>query len=163
MNQVVYTKCIVAFLDICGFRTHIEQSETDPSKAENILSVMKKAQRLAKQVKHLNTVYTDSGDRMTVFSDSIILSQPIQVQDSGTLLLFLLRVAGIQLELLAHSYILRGGIAYGDTYHDEGIAFGPALIEAYDLERIADKPRVIIKNTVVTETFKLPLTKYSNS
>ncbi|QWH20717.1 hypothetical protein EXW62_27335 (plasmid) [Bacillus mycoides] len=78
--------------------------------------------------------------RVTVFSDSIIISYPINCMYD--LLLETLSISGA---ILSSGYLVRGGITYGKLYHDERIVFGPAMNKAYDLEsKVADVPRIIL-------------------
>lgn len=78
--------------------------------------------------------------RVTVFSDSIIISYPINCMYD--LLLETLSISGA---ILSDGYLVRGGITYGKLYHDERIVFGPAMNRAYDLEsKVADVPRIIL-------------------
>jgi hypothetical protein len=44
--------------------------------------------------------------------------------------------------------LLRGGIVRGDVYHHDRVAFGPALIAAYELERAAKYPRIVLDDSV---------------
>src|SRR5262249_8589289 len=54
--------------------------------------------------------------------------------------------------LLAKGLLIRGGIAKGPLYHDDSIVFGPALIEAYQLETgVAKFPRVILSRDVYAD------------
>jgi len=53
-------------------------------------------------------------------------------------------VARLTTDLLTHGILSRGGVAYGPVFHEERVVFGPAMIDAYDLERnVAKYPRVI--------------------
>ena len=54
-------------------------------------------------------------------------------------------------ELIKEEYVFRGGITFGDVYYDknENIVFGPAIVEAYELESIYSKnPRVLIQDNL---------------
>lgn len=39
----------------------------------------------------------------------------------------------VHLHLLSANIFVRGGIAYGQMYHDKKICFGPAMIKAYKM------------------------------
>ena len=50
------------------------------------------------------------------------------------------------MQLLSLGYYTRGAIVIGQTFHHENVIFGPALINAYKLEReVAKYPRVIVQ------------------
>src|SRR5690606_30140761 len=63
----------------------------------------------------------------------------------------------ISREWLSKKYLSRGGIARGKVLHriEQGAApmvFGPAFLEAYELEsQVADVPRVVLSQTVRKE------------
>lgn len=83
--------------------------------------------------------------RITIFSDSIIVSYPIERMYA---LLFELRQI-IQV-LSSCGYLVRGGVSFGKLYHTEKIVVGPAMIEAYDLEnKVAKTPRVILNQKYI--------------
>jgi hypothetical protein len=75
------------------------------------------------------------------FSDTIVLScRP----GRPTLQIFALRVQSICAMLLDGHYT-RGAIVVGKVHHEISTVFGPALIEAYELEKnVAKYPRVIV-------------------
>lgn len=46
--------------------------------------------------------------------------------------------------------LIRGGIATGSLYHAKGVVYGPALLEAYELEsQFAQQPRIILSEETV--------------
>lgn len=60
-------------------------------------------------------------------------------------------------ELIKDGYVFRGGITFGDVYYDknENIVFGPAIVEAYELEsKYAKNPRVLIQDNLATKILK---------
>ena len=44
---------------------------------------------------------------------------------------------------------MRGGFTYGDLYHEEDVCFGPALIEAVELEKAAIFPRISVSPQIL--------------
>jgi hypothetical protein len=47
-------------------------------------------------------------------------------------------------------FLVRGGIAFGEIHMAPNVAFGPALIEAVELEKEADTPRVLLSDQAVS-------------
>lgn len=82
----------------------------------------------------------------TWFSDNLMIGTPLmQFQDrEGALLFTAVNVSYMQLILLAEGFLGRGGIAFGDHYMDERLVFGPALIDAVQLEKATAYPRVAL-------------------
>jgi hypothetical protein len=62
--------------------------------------------------------------------------------------------AGIRLivDLLHMGFLTRGAIVVGDLFHRDNVIFGPALLEAYQIEsREAFYPRIIVSNKALEE------------
>ncbi len=136
VNKAVYEKRIVAFVDILGFRTMIEDSKTDIELRWKI----KKAVEIIRESARADVDY--SVRKVSTFSDSAVISYGVK---TSSLFYILLDIIHLQLGLGALGIVIRGGIAIGDCYHDGNIIFGPAMNEAYRLEQdVAKWPRVVI-------------------
>ncbi|WP_445488820.1 hypothetical protein [Rhodopseudomonas sp. RCAM05734] len=91
---------------------------------------------------------------ISTFSDHIVASYPMSRIDLGqdeqtTLGLVLfdinLRIARIAAAALSIGFLIRGGVSKGPLYHSNGVVFGSAMVEAYELEsRVAIYPRVVL-------------------
>jgi len=81
------------------------------------------------------------------FSDSFVLS----TASPETHLFHLVRETGYLCRyLLLQGFPCRGAIATGSLYHNNHFVVGPALVEAYCLERsVAVYPRVVLDNSTV--------------
>ncbi len=145
----IYEKRIVAFLDILGFSTMIEDSKVDTTLRARIKNAMEIIYRVKEEYSNEKGYEQATGVRVTTFSDSIVISYPANKQDG--LFLLLISIIHLQLELGALGIMIRGGIAVGDIYHDGRMVFGPAMNEAYKLEnKKAVYPRVVItKDTLL--------------
>jgi hypothetical protein len=132
-----YSDRYVAFIDILGFREIIKRSETDPRLYE----------ALVKTLSEIHTREPFEGEetvdfQFQTFSDSIVISSASSKKGLGYLLA---AIHKLTLELMQESLLIRGGIAKGKLYHEKGVMFGPAVIEAYEIEKtIAKYPRVIL-------------------
>jgi hypothetical protein len=87
-----------------------------------------------------------------LFSDSVIAAFPLQggLEPANVIGPAEVMAARIQLELISHGFFLRGGIAFGNHYMDPNLAFGPALVEAWMLEKQAVVPRVVLSANAAT-------------
>jgi len=143
-------KCYVAFLDIMGFASFVE-NET-PEKVENILS------------EFINSPIP-GGDTLNynILSDTIIISVSLEL-DSGEpkhcmqiqqeLQILLMTVTHIQKSsIIGYSGLpVRGGIAIGDFFIDneKNIMFGKGLIAAHKIESsLAIYPRIIVDSEIL--------------
>lgn len=151
MGTIHYEKRIVAFIDILGFKSLIEETQKPdcmPEKVENIRDAfsyiynMLEEHYTKEQVQEIN---------YSTFSDCIVFSFPIRQNDS--LFFSLLPLVWLQAELMwKHDMLLRGAITVGDIYHDDKMVFGPAMVEAHELEgKKAIYPRIILDNKIEEE------------
>ena len=86
---------------------------------------------------------------MTQFSDSLLISVDDDIHGREALqhAIFVLTS-----NLIEFGFLLRGGVTRGELFHESGLVFGPALIEAYKLENeIACDPRVILSHELSDE------------
>jgi hypothetical protein len=106
---------------------------------------------------------------ISTFSDHIVISYPLRKMTQGmeareestaasasynnvSVLLQRITFCALRLGLL-----IRGGATIGKLFHDKGVVFGDALIEAYDLEsKAAIYPRVVLAPKVTSRAFWLP-------
>lgn len=165
--MIEYETRIVAFLDILGFKNIIENSEFDRSKIDTIykalqflkdrensetwnlqfIEIEEDAQK--KGVKKFDIVDKIS---CTCFSDSILVSVKVEddnVNEMTSTLISHLSFVGA--ELMTRHIILRGAITIGKIIHNNGIAMGKGLIEAYNLETSsANVPRIILSDKLLS-------------
>lgn len=83
-----------------------------------------------------------------LFSDSLIAAFPLAgaLEPAEVIGPAEVMAARIQLELIKHGFFLRGGLSFGAHYMNPDLAFGPALVEAAQLEERADVPRVMLSH-----------------
>jgi hypothetical protein len=85
-----------------------------------------------------------------VFSDSFVAATPVlagalAAPDADAVFYLVYEAANIQTELAMRGYFVRGAITVGDFHFYDGLVFGPALVEAVELERSsALNPRIIL-------------------
>lgn len=146
-DNAVYEKRLIAFVDVLGFSTLIEDSKVDTTLRRKIKNAMETIQ------KTVNEGIESSIRNVTTFSDSAVISY--RGDEHSVLLYLLLDVIHLQLQLGIQGIMIRGGIAYGDCYHDGSVVFGPAMNEAYRLEnKVADWPRVVIDRKCLDEAIE---------
>ncbi|UOG07892.1 hypothetical protein [Bacillus altitudinis] len=136
---------IVCFTDILGFSSLI----INTSSLQSGNGLLKDLHKILTKHYEIMREMNPYGHFKT-FTDNVILAYP-RFQDgegqSGSLFMSFI---DYQLEMTLNGYFLRGGIALGDYYGDDDFAYGPALIEAHDLEcSKASYPRIILSNNMV--------------
>lgn len=156
-----YEDRVVAFVDVLGFKELIKRSV----KEESVVATIFNALSIPK--KELIELYSaEFGDgvsqadvKVHSFSDFLVVSA-LPIPDGIGAVCFL--VFKHCRQLLTQGLASRGGIAIGKLLHQESTAdvptmvFGPAFVEAYQLESVhADAPRVIMQNRLRTEINKI--------
>ena len=153
--NTVYKDRYIVFIDILGFKDIVNKSNNDNKKAEEILENLKCIERIKKENDEIFKL-TSINRRVTIFSDSIIISYPLLHSESGCFLSLVLDIIYITIELLDKGVYIRGGMTYGKLYHEGNICFGPAMVEAYSLEQKATYPRIIIDKKTIEKALESP-------
>ena len=140
-----YQDRVVAFLDILGWKNAVL------SEGNHVVKMLGKTlAQLQGVTSHFNSLrkllpedQKWPGDPvMTQFSDCLVFSAESNSHGREAVqnALFILTS-----NLIQFGFLLRGGITRGPVFHDSGLVYGPALIEAYELEsKEASAPRVIL-------------------
>lgn len=135
---MAYQEKLVAFIDLLGFK----ELNADVEQKSTIHNVLKTNEELIKIIETINIGQKQNENcSIRIFSDSIFFSYP---QEMFTALLKDIRT--IYYQVAKQGYFFRGGITFGKVF-DTGISlYGPAVIEAYELEsNTAFYPRIILK------------------
>jgi len=157
-----YTKCIVAFLDILGFKDIVNTSEYD--KVYEILkSIYNKRDIVLALGYAVGTEITDEFDvtmnrynsllmkaKIKVMSDSIVIAVPDECPEALAVVINACTIIQENLYECDLPILLRGGISEGDFYADNTFMFGKGLIKAYlAQENCAIYPRIIVSQDLV--------------
>jgi hypothetical protein len=129
-----YRQALVSFVDILGFRDLVS-SATVPQ----ILDVLHGKETLAL---HRGGGFLSEPREGTTFTFSDLIVNVTSLNESNPLPgLFdeLVTLGDRQFWLAVQGIFVRGGIVFGDIYINGQTIFGPALIKAYDLERVTAK------------------------
>ncbi len=143
------------FLDILGFKEIIDASVSEKNtkgkpQASEVFFGLK---RIASTLNYKQGVSGKSGEilpssrKVTQFSDSVVVSY--LAEEVGSLADMLYDVLHLQLKLINRNMLIRGAITRGKLYHSEDFVFGPALVEAAELEKLAMYPRVIVDREIL--------------
>ena len=153
------------FVDFLGFRAAAQQE--DETQRMKLLSVLRSLSALQGEFAATVTVH-ESGTAyyvkptISTFSDHIVISYPLhsikeQMElpddaDESTLVVYHLQqlLGSIAAAALRIGFLIRGAATIANLYHSGGVVFGPALVEAYELERkTAVYPRVVVSSRVM--------------
>jgi hypothetical protein len=146
-KRVEYRTCLVTYFDILGFSRLLATESA--GRISRILRVFKESSRSDKDTERDFERLYESFSDLTL--RSIVVSSPEYLLTRPALLLYELEgIAKVQIELIQREGILiRGGIAVGALVKSWGLVYGTALVKAYDLEKKATYPRVLIHPELV--------------
>lgn len=138
----LYTDKVVCFLDILGFKGFIYETQSDNNKLTQVQNALKFLENYKIETDNHNSQMNNKDKLITQFSDSLILS--FSIDHDGQFISTIWEILYIIINLINHGFLVRGGITYGKIIHTGNFVFGPAFIEAYELELSASSPRVIL-------------------
>jgi hypothetical protein len=149
-ESLAYEERVVAFMDILGWRNAIVRSAEDAELTRELglsLSIAANAGRHAERLAAMGADGKWPGDpQVTHFSDSVLVSVIADRNAEENLTHFL---RAIVWTLVRRGMFVRGGVAFGQLIHRSGLAYGPALNAAYDLEHdVAVYPRIILDDAL---------------
>lgn len=138
---------LVGFIDILGFAGLVRQIERRPKLFRIIrdtLDIVMEQERRTRARSRVAKV------RVTAFSDCYVISaEPAHEVDLFS------TVHWLAAHLLTTGILTRGAIVFGPIYHRGRTLFGPAVVEAHDLERqVAYYPRVVVSEEAMTRVAK---------
>lgn len=152
-----YEQRYVAFIDILGFKELIFRSKTAKSGPASIGAIhnamsVQFSGFVSDYASFTETNYEAHDLRVNTFSDFVVISCTASEQGLDVLCFVVWSVAR---DWLSKGYLSRGGISKGEVIHQggtkdrPGLVFGPAFIEAYQLEQdVAELPRVVVSKAV---------------
>ena len=144
-----YEDRVVCFLDILGFADHIRGTiRQDGSDDEDHIKNIADAFEIVRDLLDIDKPKEREGKEVTQFSDSIVISFPID-EESGVFNA-LLEILWVQINLVLRGMLCRGAVSKGKLIHTGKMLYGPAFIDAYRLEsNAALYPRVILDDLIV--------------
>jgi hypothetical protein len=146
-NELEYDYRFCCFIDILGFKNHINELEINDKpnmdKVESIHIALKKIKEIGE-----NSQVGSQDCKISQFSDNIVIS--FSYYERGQFLSLLLSILHIQLELVQMGFLIRGGISIERLFHSNEFVFGKALVKAYELEsKQAKYPRIILNDDAI--------------
>jgi hypothetical protein len=143
-----YRPHVCAFVDILGFSELVRSIPQKPARFDRILATLKELKARTQTPKHDDGSRCFHTRKVTAFSDSIVISYPIL--ECGAARALCRDLVWLARSLLVQRILVRGAVAAGNLYDNEGIVFGDALIEAHRLEStVAIYPRIILQDAVL--------------
>jgi len=127
----MYEERIISFVDILGFKEMVKNNSAEY--INRILSIPKDYFDKQPEEKYKDI-------QISMFSDSIIISFVYTIEHAVYTLL--LDLENILIEFILEGVICRGSIVKGEVFHNKDFLFGPAFINAYELEKNMKNPKI---------------------
>lgn len=148
-----YTQCYFAFIDILGFKYMMNTLSCsaindifDELKQEYVIRSSINGGPMIPVIPHDDIHYYIMSDSICIYiRSSIFRALPILVA----------LCMNLQVRLLCRDtpVFVRGSISKGEIFGDNGVLFGPAMVEAYKRsEELAKTPRIIVPANLYDET-----------
>lgn len=160
-RQTIYTanpnrllESVVLFMDVLGF-SEISKAAKTQDETEQLLLKMSKALRNACYLMDPNSPDFEPGNApfdwdFKAFTDNIVMGCPLTGSGESELGHLIMSAAYYQVDMARHGFFTRGALAVGPHYMDDKMVFGPALIEAHEIEtRMALYPRIVLSKRAV--------------
>ena len=153
-TEKAYERRVVAFGDILGWADKCRDEGELRRLLEAVTGIQLHAKGLS-EAKRKGVATREYRDILfTFFSDSFAVSGPIEHCDG------LFRILSWRTtNLLQEGFLVRGGVTVGKIYHSPEIIFGPALVEAVEIEKTACFPRFLCSDRLIEQ---LDHTSYKN-
>lgn len=142
-----YEQRIIGYVDVLGWSDSCKDALQFPQLRDAANTILSHAKNFSPQVKESirnapgippEIVEQHASIEFSFFSDNFVVSAPVEHAR-----MFFNILAFISHHLLVHEFSVRGGVTLGSLYHNNGVVFGPALIEAVSLEKEAHFPRLL--------------------
>lgn len=160
MIAMGYTESYVAFLDILGFKNIINNYSFN-----EILMVFQKIKQAKNDVRWAIYRACDEDDlsllnyndalaesKITIMSDSIIVSTPCKYRESLSATIDICWFIQYLLYEFEEPVLLRGAISKGTMYQNEEITFGRGMVDAYLMqENYSVYPRIILRKELLDD------------
>lgn len=142
-----YESRVVLFLDILGFKQIIDKTSNkgidQTQQIDFLYNTLIGMRKLFEKGKRYS-----ASTQVTQFSDSVVVS--FVEKEEAQVFYTLERVQKLITGLILEGLICRGGISYGKLIHTDQVIFGPALIQAYEMEsNAAFFPRVVLDKAII--------------
>jgi hypothetical protein len=146
---MIYEDRVLCFVDILGFKSHIQRTLDDKgaSVSSNITNIAEAFTHVRKLL-DIDKPDKARGRAATQFSDSIVISFP--KGETSEVFYSVHELLLIQMSLVENGMLCRGAVVDGKVLHTEKMIFGPALVEAYELEsKAAVFPRIVLSDSLL--------------
>jgi hypothetical protein len=136
------------FIDILGYTKRMENS-AKKNELENELKDY--IDNVVDEIEYLNELSSIIPFQINIFTDNILITLPAKKETINNFHLVLRFIIDYQTTLILRNYFIRGGITKGKMFvnKDKDTIWGPALIEAVQIEKSTKYPFIGISDKIL--------------
>ncbi len=150
------------------FLDEIAHNTSDKFSIDEIPSKFEELKKENNELDDMVNIYDKANGKRkcTIFSDNVLVSYDVdRVEDkekTSILIKEIERIFEILKLLVQRDILFRGGLVLGSLFHGEKTVFGPALINAYNIEsKFSIFPRICVDENIVQLLKKLNNNKFN--
>jgi hypothetical protein len=156
-NALMYEQRFLLYVDILGWTTAVKEGGGNPRLLKAVERIHIHAEehnerhrqdirdRAAKEGHQLFPMFFEV--QFGAFSDHFVYSMPVEFGPR-----IVTTASKLVVDLLRMGWLTRGAIVLGPLYHRDNVIFGPALLEAVDIEaHHSIYPRILISDAALKE------------
>ncbi len=163
-----YEEQFTAFIDLLGFEEYSTRTDDESTgKRKEVLDYLLSLSALRGE-SDVQSIVHESGKTISIkpaistFSDHIVISYPLgpitaemELDERFNLVAiigqFSFLLTQMAVSALRIGFLVRGGATIGKLYHAQGVVFGKALVDAYQIEsRTSIYPRVVLSHKITS-------------
>lgn len=137
---------MIVYLDVIGFTTRVENAASSQSETRKIKKTLQRAHKLILNINKY-PIIPDPNLKARMFSDTVVLT--CQDPDYFAVTAMITAAAILQVVMIQDNFFLRGSAVIGNHYMKDDVDFGPAIIRAERMEKLAFWPRVVVDSSVI--------------
>lgn len=146
-EECKYEERYIALLDILNFSGLVY----DENLNSTFVGILGSTATLGQHEEAKGTCFTRV--KTAIISDTLVVSAPKESPTALEDIIYVVR--SIFQSFLYDGVLIRGAICCGKLFHQDNIVFGPAMVQAHELEQnIAIYPRIILKSDTTLDFFE---------
>jgi len=155
--KVEYSPAIVSYIDLLGMKQLLDDAGDDASIVASVLNTFR---RFTSPTDDTRDVWKWS---FVNFSDLVVRIVPVLTDANvkyrmGLIFHEIMDLCFLQANLIDRNVLIRGAVTIGFINVDDGLIFGPALVQAHLLEsKRSVYPRIIVDPEVIEQLKKSPM------
>lgn len=145
---------LVGYLDILGYKSQVRAAyanDVEEKLLASLAGALAESRQLMESAAGPFLPEHPPSFEIKFFSDNIALGYPLSDRQDMDLSYALGHISFLQAVLAARGYLVRGGLAIGNIYMDENLVYGRSFIEATELDKSMQPPRIALTDELAAD------------